>query len=1236
MILARLGWGCGITFKQQHLMAIVNIGKSIMEFRKYFILLVFLSIPAMLHAQQAIPQAGVILPSPNASALLQYANVPVNLYTGVADISVPLYDFPGRKVNVPISLSYHASGIKVKDIASSVGLGWNLNAGGAITRIVRGSPDENGFFSGGGQKVQNDDFNFDYDYFLYIHGGGDTEPDIYYFNFLGKTGRFIMDPDGNPHLMPYQNMKIEPAIGQKGTGKWIITDMDGTQYIFGDSESNRETTIFKKYDESTGPNYNVHTSTFVSTWYLAKIIPANSNETVTFAFSQGEDILLTDITEKKVDFIYSECDDYDEGIPLTKRYISENLIESPKYLDRITTAQGEAVFGFEPGRKDLTGGQLLDNIKLYDNSGEIVTSYQFNYDYFNSGRSISLLYGLSTDEQEVDCTDEECYRLYLHSIEKSSNNEKIMHRSFEYNIDDYLPPRSSNLVDHWGYFMVHPSYDNYHPVLSSGIPELSSFTGIYNTVSLSGANKDAVGFPRTQLHILEKIIYPTGGFTEFKYEQNYSDRYVGGLRIKEIVGYDNMYGMENNRRTFHYSNGLGYSDPVYHYSYSDVDENEPTALSWANKLFGKCKIEFLVRNSESLVTLYDLNGSNIGYPTVVVERADGSKTVNNFTNLNSNPDEPPTMYDVIPDRGRIYTSNDINGIPFPSHGYRGWERGLLDNAIVYDGNGKKVKKIINNYDFDQFDRKVVKGLKLMANVFVEILDIDDGEVERPYYHAGAYNMVSRPFFLDYTTTEIYDQNDPANEKKITTRTDYEYDPVHLQVKEIINEDSEGNQLTTKLAYPADFDYSQDLDGQRQACYDQYEQSEAACYDLYCSELGISDENCITCLEDAATERDNCLGNVGSESGNPVIVQMKNKHIISPVIEKQQWISDNGIEKLLSANLTEHKIDGGYFLPAKSLSFRSNDGVTDFTSAYLSNDGELNPDSRYITENTFDNYGPYGNLLRQTSRDGTVTEYEWGYNYSLVTASTANAGTPYAQRTEYIHQPLVGLKSATDPNGFVTSYEYDDLNRLKLIRDHENNILKKYEYYISTHYLKVSKSTVLAPYSTGSELVSVTSNVDWSVTDDAEWISVDPMAGSGDGSFTITYAENNADDPRTGSVAIAGEGLIETITINQSTLLSSGLLTVNPDSLDFISSSQGNEISKTVTIESDSPWTSTISYLPKTITGWVGVPQSGDAGTGTVTVSVLTPSSDAEAVIKITNGNGASREITVSYRSSAFE
>src|SRR4051794_30699453 len=84
--------------------------------------------------------SNVIPPSPSVAALNKFLDMPVGYSTGVPDISIPIYNLQSGEMNLPISLSYNASGIKVEEVPSWVGTGWSLNAGGSISRIVRGLP----------------------------------------------------------------------------------------------------------------------------------------------------------------------------------------------------------------------------------------------------------------------------------------------------------------------------------------------------------------------------------------------------------------------------------------------------------------------------------------------------------------------------------------------------------------------------------------------------------------------------------------------------------------------------------------------------------------------------------------------------------------------------------------------------------------------------------------------------------------------------------------------------------------------------------------------------------------------------------------------------------------------------------------------------------------------------------------------------------------------------------------
>jgi len=79
---------------------------------------------------------------------------------------------------------------------------------------------------------------------------------------------------------------------------------------------------------------------------------------------------------------------------------------------------------------------------------------------------------------------------------------------------------------------------------------------------------------------------------------------------------------------------------------------------------------------------------------------------------------------------------------------------------------------------------------------------------------------------------------------------------------------------------------------------------------------------------------------------------------------------------------------------------------------------------------------------------------------------------------------------------------------------------------------VSPETVEVTYLAGATELTVTSNTDWTATDDAEWITITP-SGSGNGTIAVTYTENPAYVDRTAviTITIAGKDPVQ-VTITQ--------------------------------------------------------------------------------------------------------
>ena len=66
----------------------------------------------------------------------------------------------------------------------------------------------------------------------------------------------------------------------------------------------------------------------------------------------------------------------------------------------------------------------------------------------------------------------------------------------------------------------------------------------------------------------------------------------------------------------------------------------------------------------------------------------------------------------------------------------------------------------------------------------------------------------------------------------------------------------------------------------------------------------------------------------------------------------------------------------------------------------------------------------------------------------------------------------------------------------------------------------------------SKSFTITSNVNWTVTDDKSWISVTPTSGSNNDSVEITVTKNTTFSARTGIVTVTGGSLTRTVNVNQ--------------------------------------------------------------------------------------------------------
>jgi len=427
--------------------------------------------------------------SPNAAAITKYGEIPVGYFTGVPSISVPLYTIQSRELSLPLTLSYHGGGIKVEENSSWVGLGWSLGSIPSISRQVNGLADELGYnsnvsYDGYSMKEIEDSVilaapeswveSFRRQIFA---SQVDPEADIYFFSLLGKSGKFWWNQETSSFVTyPKSEVKIELTAGT-----FRITDEDGTIYLFTEYETSQSS------GSQSGP-------TLRSAWYTSKIY--NFNRTDSINFSYGSATTTSKTIAPYTYTIYGSCPSSD---------LTNTTVISIKYPDSIWFNNGYAKFTVQgSSRQDYNGGYALDKLKIYNSSNSLIKAYNFGYHYMSSTDNSGLC-GVATGYEKK--------RLMLDEVDLiGANNVSVSKHSFLYDSTIASPCKVSAAQDYWGFYNGKTSNGNLIPstamVLSGGSPQLI------------GSADRRVDTAYSQFGILRRVIYPTGGYSDFEYENN--------------------------------------------------------------------------------------------------------------------------------------------------------------------------------------------------------------------------------------------------------------------------------------------------------------------------------------------------------------------------------------------------------------------------------------------------------------------------------------------------------------------------------------------------------------------------------------------------------------------------------------------------------------------------------------------------------------------------------------------
>jgi len=535
--------------------------------KQQFITLVIV-VGTFIFAKGQAPQlVKVTPPSPNAAAFQKYGEIPVSPYTGIPDISIPVYAVQFRDITIPITLSYHASGIKVNEESSQVGLGWTINTGGCISRNIVGVDDFVGsaYFNNWFNDLPDITYNHGpiqaningcllprfnrnipqnptrdtldlTDYFDAGPGIFDFQSDLYFYNFLGHSGKFVIRRNRTVAIQKAEKIEIT-SLDTLGNA-FRIRDLSGFIYDFAQYETYYE-------NPENIPHH--------SAWYLTKITSPSGNS-VTYKYSvisnriytQGsysriQDDYRTPIYAPSCGILYfPDAMPTQEGMAPPKNY-------SHVQLDTIEFTSGIVKFSYSD-RTDVQGDKMLDSVSVYPRDAQGILSttplktISLVHTYFDYG---------ATDNDWGDVTYASKRLKLTQVLEKGYYGGTLVQASpykFTYNEGSInLPSKNSFARDHWNYYNGNTTNTSLIP---SKIP-INSPDLITSNLGGQGPQRDPSP-SHMQAFSLSSIKYPTGGSTELQYEANDFDEVQS--QVNDASYFGKTYSIVQQQQTINYDN----------------------------------------------------------------------------------------------------------------------------------------------------------------------------------------------------------------------------------------------------------------------------------------------------------------------------------------------------------------------------------------------------------------------------------------------------------------------------------------------------------------------------------------------------------------------------------------------------------------------------------------------------------------------------------------------------------
>jgi RHS repeat-associated protein len=1008
--------------------------------------------------------------SAEASAAVRFKDVPVNLATGAMFLPVPLYTLNEGLLSVPISLHYNGSGMKNQEVASWCGTGWNLNAGGMITRMVRGIPDE-------GLKSGN---VFLRGYYKFGFGGdgtsvdNDTEPDVFYLNingasykmmyrYNGQNAQFEFFPDADIKVIPnFQFLSGNSTVGKFNGFKVILPD--GVQYFFGYGATEATVEAEAGFIQSNGnhPGKNSFNNFWkdnaqTSVWYLTKIVSPYGQE-INFTYDNvrysyyriadhGVDITQSpqsvcpapsDVT-KEINRVFvqsaslAKITGVNTKIEINQKQkvcntefdpSSNEFIEICTYQDfsnpRIDLDQWQRY------PQNLSNTKRLNELLVMENtaSPQDTLVYKFSYSHFFSvNNSLPNGYTPNVSETLVGFTHQR--RLRLDKIRFPDQTDVL----FKYKDDANGQSRLDYGIDHWGYANGLSNNRN----LTGLIPRDSDYPNCTAQTSNRSSSSSFVFYGS-----MDSVIFSNRKIITFQYELHNAKNYVGnsgipspigGPRIKQITSKDLVSGIETIKEYDYTLNGqtTGHLALKPTYRYKTPFQEIGTHSSIYDRLLGEMGRPPVVY---SRVTERILNTANQGLGKTVYHFDNDTTNLSTYEKyaINCTGQYPNQVCDTV----EYVRPEKVH----PSSVYGNWDYKLNTANLLKTETFNEAGDTLSVQSW-QYTAFPIWNIKLTAAS--KVFRVNNRNLGYTTCCGGVFTQSYNHLFVKYRLeSHISKTFSQAGTNPLVSIVNYiykdemplsyqqNYPGKHNQLVKTETIDSRGQIIENFIKYPSDFEFFEDTIHVEETCYDEYFLPYDCSYDVLVPHVPL----------------------LGSQARG--IFEFKDYHIWAFPIEtnikidaRPSGASYNTIEKFFRPNI------GFNYAPKKSFTAGRIGDVFQEMFYHKNQNDTIYREPSYFEIQQTDEYNSLGLAQRIKTYGGKLNTLVYDPSKLLVSLQIGNLGGIIVDSLSHeFTKKLYGVSKTVGINHLENRTIFDLSNKKGAVRqqmDKDNNLLAQYDY-----------------------------------------------------------------------------------------------------------------------------------------------------------------------------------------------